>query len=112
MRAVVLTGYGSIASVVEAMKLGAIHYVTKPVDPDQLEEALAAEADIVLLDNMDTATVEEAVRRTRGRALLEASGGITFERIAELARAGVDAVSVGALTHSTPAADIGLDFIA
>lgn len=77
---------------------------------EQLDEALAAGADIVLLDNMGTDTVEEAVRRTRGRALLEASGGITLERVADLARAGVDAISVGALTHSTPAADIGLDF--
>jgi nicotinate-nucleotide pyrophosphorylase (carboxylating) len=77
---------------------------------EQLELALAAGADIVLLDNMSTETVEEAVRRTRGRALLEASGGITLERVTELARAGVDAISVGALTHSTPAADIGLDF--
>jgi nicotinate-nucleotide pyrophosphorylase (carboxylating) len=76
----------------------------------QLEEALAAGADIVLLDNMDTPTVEEAVRRTRGRALLEASGGITPERVTELARAGVDAISVGALTHGSPAADVGLDF--
>ena len=58
-----------------------------------------------------TATVEEAVRRTRGRALLEASGGITLERVSELARAGVDAISIGALTHSTAAADIGLDFV-
>lgn len=77
---------------------------------EQLDEALAAGADIVLLDNMATDMIEEAVRRTRGRALLEASGGITVERIAELARAGVDAISVGALTHSAPAADIGLDF--
>lgn len=77
---------------------------------EQLDEALAAGADIVLLDNMATSMVEEAVRRTRGRALLEASGGITLERVAELARAGVDAISVGALTHSTPTADIGLDF--
>lgn len=79
---------------------------------EQLDEALSAGADIVLLDNMATPTVEEAVRRTRGRALLEASGGITLERVAELARAGVDAISVGALTHSTAAADIGLDFVA
>lgn len=79
---------------------------------DQLEEALTAGADIVLLDNMDTATIEEAVRRTRGRALLEASGGITIERIPELARAGVDAISLGALTHSTPASDVALDFVA
>ncbi len=78
---------------------------------EQLDEALEAGADIVLLDNMDTPTVEEAVRRTRGRAILEASGGITLERVAELARAGVDAISVGALTHSVPAADIGLDFV-
>jgi len=79
----------------------------------QLGEALAAGADIVLLDNMDTATVAEAVRITAGRAFLEASGGITPPRVTELARAGVDAISVGAaLTHSAPAADIGVDFIA
>jgi nicotinate-nucleotide pyrophosphorylase (carboxylating) len=77
---------------------------------DQLEEALCAGADIVLLDNMPTATVAEAVRQTRGRALLEASGGITIERARELGQTGVDVLSVGALTHSTRAADIGLDF--
>jgi nicotinate-nucleotide pyrophosphorylase (carboxylating) len=76
----------------------------------QLDEALAAGADIVLLDNMDTATVAEAVRRARGKALTEASGGVTLARVAELAYAGVDAISVGALTHSAPAVDIGLDF--
>jgi nicotinate-nucleotide pyrophosphorylase (carboxylating) len=77
---------------------------------EQLELALAAGADIVLLDNMSTETVAEAVRRTAGRALLEASGGITPARVKELAEAGVDAISVGALTHSVPGADIGLDF--
>ena len=77
---------------------------------DQLEEALSAGADIVLLDNMPTASVREAVERSRGRALIEASGGITLARVAELSRAGVDAISVGALTHSVPAADVGLDF--
>jgi nicotinate-nucleotide pyrophosphorylase (carboxylating) len=77
----------------------------------QLDEALAAGADVVLLDNMDTPTVAEAVGRTAGRALLEVSGGITLARVAELAKLGVDAISVGALTHSSPAADIGLDFI-
>jgi nicotinate-nucleotide pyrophosphorylase (carboxylating) len=77
---------------------------------DQLEEALSAGADIVLLDNMPTPMVAEAVARTAGRALLETSGGITPERVRELALAGVDAISVGALTHSVPAADIGLDF--
>jgi nicotinate-nucleotide pyrophosphorylase (carboxylating) len=78
---------------------------------EQLEEALAAGADIVLLDNMETSMIEEAVRRTRGRALLEASGGITLARIPELARTGIDAISIGALTHSVIAADIGLDFV-
>ncbi len=77
---------------------------------DQLDEALSARADIVLLDNMTTPTVAEAVKRVAGRALVEASGGITLARVAELAHAGVDAISVGALTHSVPAADIGLDF--
>jgi nicotinate-nucleotide pyrophosphorylase (carboxylating) len=59
---------------------------------------------------MDIQSVREAVRRARGKALLEASGGVTLDRVAELARAGVDVISVGALTHSAPAVDIGLDF--
>lgn len=105
---------GGVRTAIESARSRAPHTSKIECEVDsleQLEEALAAGADIVLLDNMDTPTVEEAVRRTRGRALLEASGGITLERIAELARAGVDAISVGALTHSTPAADIGLDFL-
>ncbi|MFO0680084.1 MAG: carboxylating nicotinate-nucleotide diphosphorylase [Polyangiaceae bacterium] len=77
---------------------------------DQLEDAISAGARIVLLDNMDTPTVAEAVKRANGRAILEASGGITLGRVTELSRAGVDAISVGALTHSAKAADIGLDF--
>jgi nicotinate-nucleotide pyrophosphorylase (carboxylating) len=84
---------------------------------EQLDEALDAGADIVLLDNMDDAKVAEAVRRVRahaaagrGRVLTEASGGITLARVAALATLGVDAISVGALTHSVVAADIGLDW--
>jgi nicotinate-nucleotide pyrophosphorylase (carboxylating) len=77
---------------------------------EQLDEALAAGADIVLLDNMPASMVAQAVERTRGRALLEASGGVTLERVPALARAGADVISVGALTHSVPAADVGLDF--
>ena len=106
---------GGITRAIEAARARVPHTSRIECEVDslrQLEEALFAGADIVLLDNMDTATVEEAVRMTRGRAILEASGGITYERVAELARAGVDAISVGALTHSTPAADIGLDFLA
>lgn len=104
---------GGVAAAISRARARAPHTSKIECEVDsleQLEEALAAGADIVLLDNMSTETVEEAVRRTRGRALLEASGGITLERVTELARAGVDAISVGALTHSTPAADIGLDF--
>ena len=76
---------------------------------EQLDEALAAGAEVVLLDNFSDSAVERAVQRGRGRALLEVSGGITLERVARLAALGVDVISVGALTHSAPAADIGLD---
>jgi nicotinate-nucleotide pyrophosphorylase (carboxylating) len=76
---------------------------------DQLDEALAAGADIVMLDNFAPDAVEGAVARAKGRALVEVSGGITVERVRSLAAAGVDVISSGALTHSAPAADIGLD---
>jgi nicotinate-nucleotide pyrophosphorylase (carboxylating) len=77
---------------------------------DELEQALAAGADAVLLDNMDLPTMREAVHRAAGRALLEASGGVTLERVAEIAATGVDLISVGALTHSAPALDVSLEF--
>lgn len=76
----------------------------------QLHEALAAKVDIVLLDNFSDAMVEEAVRINQGRAILEASGNISVARVGVLAELGVDIISVGALTHSAPAADIGLDW--
>ena len=104
---------GGVRLAIERARAAAPHTAKIECEVDtleQLDEALAARADIVLLDNMDTPTVLEAVKRSSGRALLEASGGITLERVAELARAGVDAISVGALTHSVQAADIGLDF--
>ena len=80
---------------------------------DELDEALAAGADIVLLDNMDSPTMAEAAQRRAKAApgtLLEASGGITLERIPEIAATGVDLISVGALTHSSKALDISLEF--
>ena len=77
---------------------------------EQLDEALLAGADIVLLDNMNDETVAEAVRRARGKAITEASGGITLARVPALARLGIDIISVGALTHSVKSADVGLDF--
>jgi nicotinate-nucleotide pyrophosphorylase (carboxylating) len=75
---------------------------------DQLEEALGAGADIVLLDNMDPETLEQAVRRVNGRALVEASGGVTEATVAAIAATGVDLISVGALTHSVTALDLSL----
>ena len=76
---------------------------------DELEAALESKADIVLLDNFALETLAEAVRRASGRALLEASGGITLETIGKVAATGVDVISVGSLTHSAPADDIALD---
>jgi nicotinate-nucleotide pyrophosphorylase (carboxylating) len=104
---------GGVRAAIDRARAAAPHTMKIECEVDSLEQldaALAAGADIVLLDNMQTATVAEAVRRTRGRALLEASGGVTLDRVAELARTGVDIISVGALTHSAPAADVGLDF--
>lgn len=75
----------------------------------QLDEALAAGADVVLLDNFRPADIATAVGKARDKALVEVSGGVTVDRIPELARAGVDVVSVGALTHSVRAADISLE---
>jgi nicotinate-nucleotide pyrophosphorylase (carboxylating) len=78
-------------------------------DLDQLRELLDAGCEEILLDNMPTAMMAEAVAITAGRALLEASGGLTFDRAREVAATGVDFISVGALTHSVKVFDIGLD---
>lgn len=78
-------------------------------DLDQLRELLTAGCDRILLDNMDSVTMAEAVRITDGRASLEASGGLTFDRAREVAATGVDFISVGALTHSVKVFDIGMD---
>jgi nicotinate-nucleotide pyrophosphorylase (carboxylating) len=75
----------------------------------QVDEALDAGADIVLADNMTLDDIRETVRRARGRAKVEVSGGVSLERIPELALTGADFVSVGALTHSAPAVDISLE---
>lgn len=75
----------------------------------EFDEALAAGADIVLVDNMTTADVREAVRRAGGRTKIEISGGVTLSRLPELAATGADFVSAGALTHSAPAVDISFE---
>ena len=74
----------------------------------EVEEALDAPADIILLDNMTTAQMTEAVQLIHGRALVEASGNISLARVREVAETGVDFISVGVLTHSTPAADLSM----
>jgi nicotinate-nucleotide pyrophosphorylase (carboxylating) len=74
----------------------------------EVAEALAAGADIIMLDNMDTAAMREAVALIAGRALVEASGGVNLETIREIAETGVDIISVGALTHSARAMDISM----
>ena len=78
-------------------------------DLDQLRELLEAGCEEILLDNMPTEVMAEAVRITAGRAKLEASGGLTFDRAHEVAATGVDFISVGALTHSVNVFDIGFD---
>jgi nicotinate-nucleotide pyrophosphorylase (carboxylating) len=74
-----------------------------------VDEALGAGADIILLDNLSTPDIVEAVRRGRGRARTEISGGVARERMPELVATGADSVSIGALTHSAPAADLSLE---
>jgi len=78
-------------------------------DLEQLEEVLSAGVDAVLLDNMPLEALREAVARCRGRAVTEASGGITLENVRAVAETGVDLISVGALTHSAPALDLSLE---
>ena len=76
---------------------------------DQIDEVLAAGVDTIMLDNFSIEDLRAGVERVAGRALIEASGGITLERIREIAATGVDIISVGALTHSVRALDLGLD---
>ncbi len=76
---------------------------------DQVDQAIAAGADIILVDNLPIEQVREAVKRVGGRAKVEVSGGVTLERMSELSRTGANYVSVGALTHSAPAADISFE---
>ena len=76
---------------------------------EQLDEALAANAKIVLLDNMSPETLAEAVARAAGKAVTEASGRVSAETVVAIAESGVDYISVGGITHSAPVLDFGLD---
>ena len=105
----------SLTEAVQRARSAAPHGLRIEVEVDnaaQLDEAIAAGADIILLDNFSTAAVEQAVRRTAvatPRPLLEVSGGVTLSRVRELAETGVDIISVGALTHSARAVDLSLE---
>ena len=103
---------GGVGEALRRARAGAPHPSRLEIEVETLaalDEALENGADIVLLDNFEPGEVAEAVQRARGKALVEVSGGVTLHRIEALARAGVDIVSVGALTHSAPAADISFE---
>ena len=94
-------------------RAGVLHhsYLYAPgTRPDVMRKALQSGADVVLLDNMDSATLREAVALVSGRLVTEASGNMRLDRIAEVAATGVDYISSGALTHSAQTLDLGLDF--
>lgn len=102
---------GGIAKTVGLLRKNAGHTVKIEVETrnmDEVREAVEAGADIIMLDNMTTEQMREAVAYIDGRALTEASGNITDERIKEVAEAGVDIISIGALTHSVRAMDISM----
>jgi nicotinate-nucleotide pyrophosphorylase (carboxylating) len=103
---------GGVRPAVERVRAVAGHMVMVELEVDtlaQLEEALAMGVNAVLLDNMDVATLTEAVAMVSGRCTTEASGGINLETAAAVAATGVDLLSVGALTHSAPSFDVSLD---
>ncbi len=102
---------GSITAAVERVRAAGIHLPIEVEIDDlgQLDEALAANVDRIMLDNMNTETMRTAVERVAGRVELEASGGVTLARVPEIAATGVDYISVGAITHSVKALDISLD---
>jgi nicotinate-nucleotide pyrophosphorylase (carboxylating) len=103
---------GSVGEAVRRAKAAAGHLTKVEVEIDglgQLEDALKYGPDVVMLDNFSLADLAEAVRRVAGRAVLEASGGVSLETVRGIAETGVDLISVGALTHSARVLDIGLD---
>jgi len=105
---------GGVRAALEAAKARAGHMLRIEIEVDtldQLHEALDGGADAVLLDNMEPDVLREAVAINKGRATLEASGGITLETVRAKAETGVDLISVGWLTHSAPCLDLGLDIV-
>ncbi|WP_301173209.1 carboxylating nicotinate-nucleotide diphosphorylase [Brevibacillus nitrificans] len=107
-----IKGAGGIAQAVAAARAAIPHTMTVEVEAEslgQVQEALGAGADIIMLDNMSNEQMVEAVQLIAGRAIVEASGGVNLDTIGSIAKTGVDIISVGALTHSVKAFDISLD---
>ena len=105
---------GSITEAVRKTRAAVPHTIGIEVETDTLEqvqECLDCGVDTIMLDNMDLATMQEAVEMIDGRALVEASGGVNLQTVRAVAETGVNIISVGALTHSAPACDIGMDWI-
>lgn len=105
---------GGVRQAIEAMakRAGASHRIEVECDAlDQVDEAVAAGAEIVLLDNMPCEQMREAVSRHSGRCLFEASGGVSLDTVAQIAATGVDFISVGALTHSAPSLPFHLEVL-
>ena len=103
----------SIAEIVDRARANAPHTIKIEVEVQSIDEARDAingSPDIMLLDNLSPAVMREIVEMVNGRAVLEASGGIMFDAVAEVAATGVDLISIGALTHSVQALDISLDY--
>ncbi len=105
---------GSVTRAVERVRESIPHTLKIEVETDtlaQVRECLEIGVDIIMLDNMELATMREAVAMISGAALVEASGGVNLETVAGIAATGVDIISIGALTHSAPACDIGMDWL-
>ncbi len=103
---------GSISEAVRKVRQTVPHTMKIEVETenlDQVRESLDCRADIIMLDNMEPAVMKEAVALVAGKALLEASGGITLENVRQTAETGVDIISIGALTHSARACDISME---
>jgi nicotinate-nucleotide pyrophosphorylase (carboxylating) len=105
---------GGVIPAIERARAFAGHLVKVECEVDsleQLEQALGAGPDVIMLDNFSLADLARAVTMASGRVVLEASGGVNLETVAAIAATGVDVISVGALTHSAPVLDIGLDAV-
>lgn len=104
---------GGVAAALKNVRAAIGHLVKVEIEVDSLEQLAevlkTGAADAVLLDNMDLGKLKTAVQMTKGKAVLEASGGVTLDTVAKIAETGVDMISSGALTHSAPALDFGLD---